>query len=181
MLCQQRKKLLKHLEMFIGTPESLLLEVKWTPYRLQVELGTVTLTTEWYFDNTPQLPTYICDTYTFIFFFFMCLAFVSFHMTIGCVKDVEIKLLVWRYRLWKQAQIIISSSPLGVLWLPAFWCSTYLKRPIEFIPYFVLSQIVLDIRILYKIILTLLVAPWHADITRICLCLSSGFLITMII
>ena len=156
--------------MFIGIPESLLLEVKWTSYRLQVESGTVTLVTEWYFEIRLSYQ-FICLIHIIFFSFlfsFMFLASVSFHMTLWSWWkhwDHTVGTMVWTVTASTDhhKQFTFRSSLASFIWWPV-----WLKLPkwVHAVQYD-LSQIILDSEVSHKNIPMPLWAPWYADNTKL--------------
>ena len=130
------------------TPGSLLSEVKWTSYGLQVESGTVTLATEWYFENAPQLPTYMVDIYIF---FFLCFSLCQFSHDI-LVMSRTLRSYCW-YEVWTVLasadhikQFTFGSSLASFIWWSTLWKLPWWVHTVQYD----LSQIVLDIGVFKK-------------------------------
>ena len=161
--------------MFIRTPESLLSEVKWTSYGLQVESGTVTLVTEWYFEIrlSYQLICLIHIIFFSFLFLFMFLASVSFHMTFWSCRrhwDHTVGTMVWTVTASADhhKQFTFGSSLASFIWWPV-WLK--LPKRVHAVQYD-LSQIVLDSGVFHKNIPTPLWAPWCADNTNLSMALK---------
>ena len=153
--------------MFIRIHESSLSEVKWTSYGLHVELGTVTLVTEWYFEIRLSYQL-ICLIHIILFYFSFSFYVFSlcqfFHMTFwSCWKywDHTVGTMVWTVTASTDhhKQFTFGSSLASFIWWPV-WLK--LPKRVHAVQYD-LSQIVSDSGVFYKNILTPLGAPWCAD------------------